>query len=665
MYDEYKPTKWSEGDGSEYGADCFNNIEYGIKNLEIYAKYREKQAINMGKALKKLRLNQDIKIALRGDSVFFGYNTVTGGEEGNRRYKNDIKEDKNLSEYAKELGFEGFFFYGEHPLRKLASASGSIKASSEVTGNGTVNKTEVQIPEVMIQCLNEVFENHITFINKIYTGDCAISSFLRYTEDNAADIELCNIGINDALAAFLGAEYVGNVPEFMYWYTRLIERALDAGSAFIIVTPVLQTTVASYDIDARTTVDVYEKILYDIGKLYGIPVINGNELSHNFNNKLIIDFTHFTCGGNETIGKRMAAPLLAGDLVNYYPVTNGSMVGVRPQEDSINVYGNACIEYTSKAPSYASLLDNNDLYDTGVNRIDKGLGVFMNYSLDGTVKDLYDESILQSMDLSALNIILTNVWSMSEVSDTSTAITTILEAQNDYILNQAHLDNIFWRQADLFARSSGVRGSDAYKIAFNNRISFLQTRHGYADNKTGKVTWAFYCDKDGMVVIPSIYGESGTVIAELDFESIVPEKNGYFLTFKTLDELQTIASDLELSVSDSDTKETLIAKIKVAKGYDKPGFSQSAPSDICDWLNTDEINYDYIEPAHCEITLNGYYNKRKITSKTDPVIKITSKGWHTITLYSKDNDRFLAFGLQFIDFNRYSELIQNSILETA
>ena len=53
----------------------------------------------------------------------------------------------------------------------------------------------------------------------------AVSSYYRYTEENAADIEVCNLGINDALAAFWGQEYVGNVEEFFYWYSKLIERA--------------------------------------------------------------------------------------------------------------------------------------------------------------------------------------------------------------------------------------------------------------------------------------------------------------------------------------------------------------------------------------------------------------------------------------------------------
>ena len=158
-----------------------------------------------------------------------------------------------------------------------------------------------------------------------------------------------------------------------------------------------------------TKVDVYEKILYDMGRLYGIPVLNGNDFSHNINNSMILDFTHFTAQGCETVGKRLAAPFIAGDLSNYVAIQHGGMVGVRPQEDSLNVYGNACIEYTDKTPGAHYLIDNNDLYDKTVNRVAKGLAVYMNYPLNGTIKDLYDKTLLDKMELTQLNNILTTV----------------------------------------------------------------------------------------------------------------------------------------------------------------------------------------------------------------------------------------------------------------
>ena len=654
MYKSYTKTKWK--DGSEYGADSFNNIEEGISNLEHYIKYKELQLINLGKAMKKLRTGQNVKISVRGDSVMFGYNTITGGEEGRRRLTNTVMADQNMSEAAKSDGYDGLYFWGNHPLRKLETATGSVKASIEQTANGVVKRTEVQVPDVLVQCLNEVYEGKITYIDKVYTGDCAISSYYRYTEDNAADIQICNLGINDALAAFWGSEYVGNVTEFVEWYCKLIERALDAGTAFVILTPVLQTTTSSYDTDARTTVDVYEKILYDIGKIYGIPVLNGNEFNHNFNNKLLIDFTHFVCDGNESFGKRLAAPFIAGDLSYYHPIHHGDMIGIRPQEDSINVYGNACIDYTSKAPSYASMLDNNDLYDSGVNRVSKGLGVFVNYPLDGIVKDLYDKSILETKEQSELNTIL-HSWGKESSENKEVSVSTILEEQNKYILNDITDTNVVWREADLFARGSGVRGSEKYKEAYNARINFLQSKHGYNGNISGEVTWAFYCEKDGMVAIPSLYSKDGaTVHIELDFADSVAEKAGTYLKEMSTESLDSLYKEL-VSDGNASTDEDKINEIISKQKYDQPGSQQSSPSDVCEWLDDDTPDYNYIEPSTCDVVLtsNSKYSKRNI--KKESVIKITSKGWHTITFSS--SDKFIAFGVQFIDLESYKRLISN------
>lgn len=559
------------------------------KKTSDYNLYRKKQAVNLAKGLQKLRLNQDVKIALRGDSIFFGYNTITEGEDGIRRYENDINADQNPSAAAKKDGYDGLFFYGTHPLKKSKQDS-NLKQSVEQTGNGKPKRTEVQIPDVFIQSLNEVFEGHVSFVDKVYTGDCAISSYYRYTEQNAADIEICNLGINDALAAFWGQEYVGNIDEFFYWYTRLIERALDAGSAWVIVTPVLLTTSVSYDTNNRTNVDVYKNVLYDIAELYGIPVIRGEELTHNFSNKLLLDFGHLTNAGNEIVGKRLAAPFISGNLSNYIPISKGSFLGVKPQEYSVNVYGNAVIEYSEKSPSFPSLINNNDLYDTNVNREPKGLAVFLNNNL---------------------------------------------EEKGD--------KNILFRQADLIARGKGKAGSEEYNIAYNNQIKILQEKHGLKEGKEGKITWAFYTDQDGISVTPSVYGKEAIIKIELDFAELVPEKAGYYLQQLNLEELTNIAQNLELQIDQTASKKTIIDAIKTKKGYDKAGYEQASISDLFRWTGKEKIDYSYTEPSVKEIKLNGW-NNAKIT---DNSIRISTRGWHTITISSVDGKPVEVYGLNF------------------
>lgn len=568
-----------------------NTFSYSAdkKKTKGYDYYRQKQAVNLAKGLQKLHLNQDVKIALRGDSIFFGYNTVTEGEDGLRRYDNDVSSDQNPSAAAKKDGYEGLFFYGSHPLKK-SNANSQVKASVEQTGNGKPKRTEVQIPDVFIQSLNKVFEGHVSYIDKVYTGDCAVSSYYRYTEENAADIEVCNLGINDALAAFWGQEYVGNVEEFFYWYSKLIERAIDAGSAWVIVTPVLLTTSVSYDVNNRTNVALYRNALYDIAALYGIPVISGDELTHNFSNKLLLDFGHLTNAGNEIVGKRLAAPFIAGNLSNYLPVNNKSFIGIKPQEYPVNVAGNAVIEYSDKAPSFPALINNNDLYDKNVNRISKGLAVFLNSDLEKTGDE-----------------------------------------------------NILFRQADLIARGKGEIGSEEYKKAFNDHITFLKEKHSSEDGDKAFVTWAFYSEKDGLYVIPSVYGKNAKIKIELDFAELLPEKAGYYLNLLSIEELKKEADKLKLNYESNAAKEELIKNIKKAKGYDKASYEQASVSDIFRWTGKEKVDYLYAEPAVREVVVDGWNNSRT----ADNYLRITSRGWHTITVSAPEGDEVEIYGLNF------------------
>ena len=131
-----------------------------------------------------------------------------------------------------------------------------------VKKSGSTRQSKVRPPEVMIAALNEVFgkgiKNGVEFdkfelVNQIYTGDDAYCAFNRWNA-SGADIWICNLGINNASADFVNNAYKGHIDEFFKYYTALIERDLDNGTPFVIITPVLQTQVASYDFDTRQQV---------------------------------------------------------------------------------------------------------------------------------------------------------------------------------------------------------------------------------------------------------------------------------------------------------------------------------------------------------------------------------------------------------------------------
>ena len=147
----------------------------------------------------------------------------------------------------------------------------------------------------------------------------------------------------------------------------------------------------------------------------------------------------------------------------------------------------------------------------------------------------------------------------------------------------------------------------------------------------GKVVWSFYCDRDGMVVVPSIYSASLGVTAhmKLDFGA----KQG-----------------------------------KWSNQWNNVGL---------------EINRDYEEPAEITITnseLIGHGNKsyglHVLKYDNQPVIKITTAGWHTIEMSASfpesrsidpdqiGNGSVSVFGLNFLSLDSYNQrVIKKEALE--
>lgn len=275
-----------------------------------------------------------------GDSVWFGYNTLksTGVNDNNNAtnyYTGNANEKLDTSTV---IAVSTTFTYpdGMYADNRKGTASAFDRTLKK---SGSTRQSKVRPPEVMIEALNEVFGKGIKdgqefdkfeLVNQIYTGDDAYCAYNRWGA-SGADIWMCNLGINDASADFVNNAYKGHVDEFFKYYTALIERELDNGTPCVIITPVLQTQAASYDFDKRQQVMAYAEVLQEIGKLYGIPVIDGSDFNRNFNGNQCIDFTHMTNDGNNTVGKEMAALFIAGYLGRPLVVEDGLFLSTRVQ----------------------------------------------------------------------------------------------------------------------------------------------------------------------------------------------------------------------------------------------------------------------------------------------------------------------------------------------
>ena len=588
MYSPYKPTKWR--DGNEYGADSFNNFEAGIQNLESYMKYRELQTKNLASAMKKMRTGKDFSIAIHGDSIMYGFSTMNDI----RRTVNKQKGDNMPSDAAKADTTEN-----------LTDGLKYLSGSDITWGNLTQLRTEVQPPHTFMDVMNLLYGDNakVTYYDKVMTADCYRTNYYRFNP-SGADFVINNLGTNDALASFLPTDYVGNTDQFIHWVTKWIERELDNGSALIIVSPLVATQVVTYDTDGRVSLDVYRNILKDIANLYNIPFIDGQEMV-TVDGTTRIDFCHYTCAGNSLIGKRMAAPFVSADMNYPRIIANDDYIGCSAQVDSINVRGNAVLDYSDKSPNPHSLLDSADLYGDKPNLVNKGMCVYVDYSLDESLHRICDQYARQNC-----------------------------------------------------GKAEGDEGyEDAYQAKYNERLEFLKTKH----QGSGYVTWSFYCDKENTVVVPALCLEDPTnseVLMELDFATLVPSTAGNFLKEMSLDDLKAYANENDIVPSDDDTVETLSEKVRLVK-FNSAEDVQQKPSNIFNFTGEDTLNWDYDVPmittiGKDDVSEAGYYGMNQLAAKKKAII-ITTKGWHTISLKA-NSGKFMAFGLNFLPYKEYKKL---------
>lgn len=345
--EEQQQMSWTDEHGKRfYGTKANNHQEEGIAEAHRRLSFRERQTLNMGNALKKLRTNSPTSIAWWGDSVFWGFWTVTEGfvqgteENGEGDYFNDVFTD----DYGNECN------YGQYGMYACTR----------------------RIPTVCTEMLNAVYEGQVSAIRKIWTGTTAQDAPTHW-KASKGDFAIFNFGINDAMGGHITTDYRGHVDKFIDAYRALIEREIENGSAVIILSPFKQAMVArgedtSNDIDDRTLIDVYEQITKDLAAEYACPWIDGNLMTKNLGNAGSIDFTHFTKEYNEAIGARIASIFIGQSPKSEKLIANGTYLSVRPQLDNVNFLTNTKIAYDAHSPNLATGIATPDLNSTTIQR---------------------------------------------------------------------------------------------------------------------------------------------------------------------------------------------------------------------------------------------------------------------------------------------------------
>lgn len=648
------------------------------------------------------------KIAMCGDSVWFGYNTlkstgINDATNATNYYTGNANEKLTASD---AIAVPATFHYPDGMYADNRTAT-TVAFDRTVKKSGSTRQSKVRPPEVMIEALNEVFGKGIKdgqefdkfeLINQIYTGDDAYCAYNRW-DASGADIWMCNLGINDASADFVNSAYKGHVDEFFKYYTALIERELDNGTPCVIITPVLQTQAASYDFDKRQQVMAYAEVLHEIGKLYGIPVIDGSDFNRNFNGNQCIDFTHMTNDGNNTIGKEMAALFIAGYLGRPLVVEDGLFLSARTQQDNINVRGNAVIDYSKNSPTMPTLLNSPDLYATEASHENMGLTVYMNYPLsnnetanvvDGQL--VYNTPDGQKVDFNLNNFPYYNVlWRQADLkarSDINSAVAKVaVPIATAYATDIANADKDSWDsdkmvETKTYGDAYWAMYERVYKLCYNNTQNLAAgSTYWMADPTSvpttvkGNNKYSFCFAKD--VSLGTTYADIyANQIVELtkrhtDAHNQKDEGTVYYSFYCPQDGMVAIPY-LYASVSSIYTDENKQNQFEVDLALDF-GATQGCPQNTFEWNNEESLIVDdgdkyatngIAVPSTCaikwkDLSANGYYSKFQVKDYNAPVVDIVSKGWHSIKINSATASTFEFYGLQFLDRHTYNSLIKH------
>ncbi|MGL6175102.1 MAG: SGNH/GDSL hydrolase family protein [Cellulosilyticaceae bacterium] len=337
--------KLNWADGMSVEAPDMIRIEQGVKDahdlLEGGAAGLDRmQNTNLAKALAKLRQGVQTEFAFIGDSIFYAFD--------------------------------------------YTNATGDAIAEDCVPHNGSpltgYKRCSVTIYDSFADAMNIVHEDKVRIKKMVYTGDCLWTAYHRWNPSKS-DVAFVLFGVNDSVGSHITTGYHpdlpdgyrGNIDLFQQAIRRFVEREIRNGTAVVLMTPTVQTLrIEGVDTDGRILIDAYAEATKEVAKEYNIPVIDGYEMTKNFGNDMMIDFTHFTKDGFRNIGYRMASYFTGKSPLYPMPVYGGSYLGTHPIMDNVNIATPTVLDSNEKSPNIPVVLRSDDLY-VDIDRITGGL----------------------------------------------------------------------------------------------------------------------------------------------------------------------------------------------------------------------------------------------------------------------------------------------------
>ncbi|MEH7116050.1 SGNH/GDSL hydrolase family protein [Neobacillus vireti] len=267
--------------------------------------YKEKQTELLSLFYDKLRSKQLVTIACQGDSLTYGYDVVSS----------DIRP-----------------------------------ADSSLTDDGTAHlatRASISYPEALQDYFNTVYGHDVVSIkNRGYSGDWVSRGLVHWNINPNANLHVISYGVNDSRNT--NCPYMGDVVEFIKQYRILIERVLDWNSAIVLLLPLKSKTNRS-DYEVKT--DVFAEAARQLGKEYGIPVVDGEQLLNGYSAKFWSDGTHLNGLGYKAFAGRLFGAFIGDGVMNPYHIIDNSTVLANYQNYSFILKGTSAIVSSDGYPT--------------------------------------------------------------------------------------------------------------------------------------------------------------------------------------------------------------------------------------------------------------------------------------------------------------------------
>lgn len=191
----------------------------------------------------------------------------------------------------------------------------------------TATRASDPYPQTLQTQLQEVFTSTVTVINQGFSGDNTLIGWGDWDVDVSSDLTLIMYGTNDAAEGFSPFQ---SIEDFIFFYKMIIYRELRRGAAVALITPPVQK-----QLNANTRLlEAYRQAVFNMGKEYAIPVLDGAEIFQNVDSTLFSDNVHFRSDGYKFLSAKVFSFILS-KFNNYASVKSGTNIGVRFAENGI------------------------------------------------------------------------------------------------------------------------------------------------------------------------------------------------------------------------------------------------------------------------------------------------------------------------------------------